>query len=83
MNVHAGLYVVQSSKTGETSYTNYEDICYSTGEGRDSWFDLINLTEWGSILAVSAKGIEVRDKYAISRSNTTKTFSGWAPWSCG
>ena len=28
-----GLCLVTSSKSGETSYVNYDDICYSTGDG--------------------------------------------------
>ena len=50
---------MQSSKTGETKYLNYDDICYSTGEDNESFFDLYHVSDWGVVIAASANAMEV------------------------
>ena len=52
--------MVQSSKTGETSFLNYDDICYSSGEDSQPYFNLHHLAEWGFVICSSANAIEVR-----------------------
>ena len=48
-----GLCLVTSSKSGETSYVNYDDICYSTGDGVRSpnflMFQVWTLTQFYSV----------------------------------
>ena len=38
-----GLYLGQGSKGGPTTFVFYDDICYSSGEERDSYFNLIQV----------------------------------------
>lgn len=42
----ACLLVVDSPKTGETSYTNYDDVCYSYGSTRPFQFYFHHLSAW-------------------------------------
>ena len=53
-----GLYLVQGSKAGPTTYVNYDDICYSTGEFQP-FFNMIQIHDWHVILAASKNGMEV------------------------
>ena len=55
----AYLYLVQSSKSGDTKYFNYDDICYSTGETRDPYFMMYQQIDWPLTICASANGIEV------------------------
>lgn len=45
-NANASLLVIDSPKTGETIFTNYEDVCYSYGTTRPSQFYMQSLTAW-------------------------------------
>ena len=54
-----GLFLVQGSKGGPTTFINYDDICYSTGECRSPYFNLIQIPEWSLILAASYNAVEV------------------------
>ena len=40
-------------------FINYDDICYSTGECRSPYFNLIQIPEWSLILAASYNAVEV------------------------
>lgn len=42
----ANLIVVDAPKTGETKYTNYEDICYSYGSARPVQFYMALQQTW-------------------------------------
>ena len=55
----ANLYLVQSSKTGDTKYFNYDDICYSTGDTRGSYFMMYQQMDWPLIFCASANSLEV------------------------
>ncbi len=54
-----GLYLVQGSKAGPTTYVNYDDVCYSTGEKNSPYYSMSHLPDWGLILCASSNGIEV------------------------
>lgn len=54
-----GLYVVLASKAGPTTFTHYDDVCFSTGEDRAANFVAIPIMEWGLICVASANSIEV------------------------
>lgn len=45
-NANASLLVVDSPKTGDTVYTNYEDVCYSYGMTRPPQFYMQSLAAW-------------------------------------
>ncbi len=55
-----GLHLVQGSKAGATTFTNYDDVCYSTGERNGPQFAMCNLGDWGAVLCASANAMEVR-----------------------
>ena len=54
-----GLYLVQGSKAGPTTYLHYDDICYSTGESREPFFNMMQVHDWHVILAASNNAMEV------------------------
>lgn len=45
-NDNSSLLVVDSPKTGDTVYTNYDDICYSYGSTRPYQFYIHHLPLW-------------------------------------
>jgi hypothetical protein len=51
--------LVQGSKAGPTTFTFYDDICFSTGEERIPNFIMIPISEWGIVIVASANAIEV------------------------
>ncbi|XP_040563987.1 uncharacterized protein Nup214 [Lepeophtheirus salmonis] len=53
------LYIVQSSKTGATSYTNYDDVTYATGEAPNQRFSFKIINEWNLLLCVSTCSMEL------------------------
>jgi hypothetical protein len=54
-----GLYLVIGSKAGPTTFTYYDDVCFSTGEDRAANFVSIPIIDWGIICIASANSIEV------------------------
>ncbi|KAG5897453.1 hypothetical protein JTB14_002714 [Gonioctena quinquepunctata] len=54
----AKVVVVDSSKTGETNYTNYEDVCYS-GTGRLPQFYMLFQQHWNLLMVASSNSTEV------------------------
>uniref|UniRef100_A0A6P7FM32 Nuclear pore complex protein Nup214 n=1 Tax=Diabrotica virgifera virgifera TaxID=50390 RepID=A0A6P7FM32_DIAVI len=54
----AKLIVVDAPKTGETNYTNYDDVCYS-GSTRISQFYLILLQHWNLLMIASSNSMEL------------------------
>jgi hypothetical protein len=54
-----GLFLAQGSKAGPTTFTNFEDICYSTGEHRLPYFALMQQQEWGTIFCASSNSMEI------------------------
>ena len=54
-----GLYLVQGSKAGPTTCLHYDDICYSTGESREPFFNMMQVHDWHVILAASNNAMEV------------------------
>ena len=53
-----GLWLVRGSKAGDTQHTNYEDICYSTGEGGTAYTSL-SIPEWGLTVVGSSTSLEL------------------------
>lgn len=81
---NVGLYLVQGSKAGPTTYTNFDDICYSTGSSPGQFFDFYPSMEWGLILCSSSNGIEVRTALIQPRFMKDLTQSifwfSWVSW---
>jgi hypothetical protein len=50
--------VVHGSKAGPTTFTFYDDICFSTGDDRAANFYCTHVTEWAVVLVASANAIE-------------------------
>ena len=73
----ASLCLVQSSKSGDTKYYNYEDICYSTGDSRDPYFMMYQQMDWPLIFCASSNGIEV----ALMGVTGTPENASWQQWS--
>ena len=57
-----GVYLVQSSKSGPATHTNFDDVCYSTGDRNRPHFLLTSLADWGTVLCASANAMEVGRK---------------------
>ena len=72
----SSLYLVQSSKAGTTTFLNYDDICYSTGDARDPYFMMYQQMDWPLIMCASANGIEV----ALMGITGTKDNLSWQQW---
>ncbi len=70
-----GLFVAQGSKTGSMTYTNYDDICYSTGDQKQGNFAMVNIAEWGTIFCASSNAIEVGVLGAKDKEQTA-----WDQW---
>lgn len=66
---------MQSSKAGETSYTSYDDVNYSTGEEKSPFFWLLPMMQWSAILSVSANSMEVATLGAVDPEQ-----SAWVQW---
>ncbi|XP_050302010.1 nuclear pore complex protein Nup214 isoform X2 [Anthonomus grandis grandis] len=54
----ANIVVVDAPKTGEPTFTNYEDICYS-GTSREAQFYMILQQNWNFLMVASANSAEV------------------------
>nr|XP_023012697.1 nuclear pore complex protein Nup214 [Leptinotarsa decemlineata] len=52
------LIVVDAPKTGETSYTNYDDVCYS-GNSRIPQFYMIMQQHWNLLMVASSNSTEI------------------------
>ena len=72
----ASLYLVQSSKAGDTKHFNYDDICYSTGDSRDPYFMMYHQMDWPLIFCASANGIEV----ALMGNSGAADAASWQQW---
>ncbi|KAK4879776.1 hypothetical protein RN001_007922 [Aquatica leii] len=53
------LLVIDAPKTGDVTYTNYEDICYSCGNTRPVQFYTIHEPLWNILLVASSNSMEV------------------------
>lgn len=71
----AGLYLVQGAKAGPTTYVNFDDICYSTGERNRPHFSMHNLSDWGVVMAASANAMEIGVLGAADKDRTA-----WLQW---
>ncbi|XP_017772452.1 PREDICTED: nuclear pore complex protein DDB_G0274915-like [Nicrophorus vespilloides] len=58
-NASSKLIVIDAPKTGNPTYTNYEDICYSYGNTRPYQFYLILEQHWNILFVSSSNGSEV------------------------
>ena len=72
----ASLYLVQSSKAGDTKFYNYDDICFSTGELRDPYYMMYHQMDWPLIICASANGIEV----ALMGNSGAADNASWQQW---
>ncbi|CAG9813932.1 unnamed protein product [Phaedon cochleariae] len=68
----ATLIVVDAPKTGETSYTNYDDVCYS-GSGRVPQFYMLLQQHWNILMVASANSTEV----GVLGTSTPETWTQW------
>eukprot|EP00095_Tigriopus_kingsejongensis_P002488 maker-scaffold64_size435223-snap-gene-2.25 protein:Tk02488 transcript:maker-scaffold64_size435223-snap-gene-2.25-mRNA-1 annotation:"nuclear pore complex protein nup214 isoform x3" len=69
------LYIVHGSKAGPTTYTNFDDVCYSTGEVATQSFEFSPIMDWQTILCSSANGIELG-----VLGSQDKECSSWIQW---
>ena len=58
-NERPGLFLAQGSKTGPTTFINYDDICYSTGEQNPAYFSMIQIPDWSLIISGSHNAMEI------------------------
>ncbi|XP_038063671.1 nuclear pore complex protein Nup214-like isoform X2 [Patiria miniata] len=55
------LTIVNAPKEGRPTYSNFEDVCYGSGETRTAQYQLLNaglLEKWSFILATSSNSME-------------------------
>ncbi|XP_022901853.2 nuclear pore complex protein Nup214 [Onthophagus taurus] len=58
-DVQMSLIVVDAPKAGETTYTNYDDVCYSYGNSRPHQFYMLQQPLWNILLVASSNSMEV------------------------
>lgn len=65
--------IINTPKTGAPTCVNYEDICYSMGSNRPSYYYLQGLMTWNIILASSSNSMELATL-------GSKDGSNWVQW---
>ncbi|RZC32550.1 nuclear pore complex protein Nup214, partial [Asbolus verrucosus] len=58
-NQNSCLLVIDAPKTGDPTYVNYDDICYSNGNARPFQFYTILQQNWNILMVASANSMEV------------------------
>lgn len=53
------LFIINAPKSGQISYVNYYDVCYSASGPRTHQINFIHIPQWNLILLTSANGVEV------------------------
>ncbi|KAJ0177256.1 hypothetical protein K1T71_007265 [Dendrolimus kikuchii] len=73
-NSRPAVTIINATKTGQLTCINYEDICYSMGSNRPSYYYLHGIPAWNLILASSSNSMELATLGSTDGSN-------WIQWS--